>query len=269
MLVKELNELGRHLHAQPVNYKYYDASTAEIVLNEGGLQFSHASVFNDPFDCNVALFEFGEEEVERYAKDLIKREKGSNYQERFRLYKNFQSRLKSNTTQFMEQCFINENADRGVTCFSKCCDKMLMWAHYGANHKGICIGYNLLALRDHIAAINPESCVIPVNYKDEITKIKDFRGIDSVMAWFGTKHSVWSYEQEIRLIARPLAFKNKRFYYKLPNSIISEVIFGASVDPVLRERLINVLKIHFPHVRMYDITPDYNKFQLSKKEIVF
>lgn len=62
MLEESLEELGSHLLEQPVNYKYYKANTAIKVLTDDSLQFSHACVFNDPFDCNVNLFEFAEED---------------------------------------------------------------------------------------------------------------------------------------------------------------------------------------------------------------
>ncbi|MGY4090873.1 DUF2971 domain-containing protein [Aeromonas hydrophila] len=37
---------------------------------------------------------------------------------------------------------LREHYSRGVFCFSKDGKNMLMWSHYGDEHKGICIGYS-------------------------------------------------------------------------------------------------------------------------------
>src|SRR5690606_30132625 len=101
-------------------------------------------------------------------KEIIRKHKGSNYLERFRLNRNLNSKILPQHKEFMQQIYNAENADRGVTCFSKNCKNLLMWAHYANNHTGMCIGYDLVMLRDSIHDKSPESCLLPVSYVEKI-----------------------------------------------------------------------------------------------------
>src|SRR5690606_35596928 len=269
MLCENLIELRAHLCGQPVNYKYYTADTALTVLTNDTLQFSHPSVFNDPFDCNVSLFEFEKEEIKGFTRNTIKKHKGNDFYERFRLHRNFSQKPTEVAREEMKKIFEGENSNRGVTCFSRNSTNLLMWAHYADNHTGVCIGYDLLALIEYITAINKESCLLPVDYQKKITLLKNFSDLEAIMAWFRTKNEVWHYEEEIRLISRPLAFdENNRFYFTIPTEIIKEVQFGSAICTDKKKELTTILKCRYPHVNLYDIRPDYNTFTLSKQEIV-
>jgi len=259
---------AQHLADQPVNYKYYNATTAIRALQEDSLQFSHPSIFNDPFDVNVNLFNFDKEEVEKYLGDKIKKKHSTNYIERFRLNRNLKTKILPEHTRVMQEIFEAENSNRGITCFSKNNNNLLMWAHYGITNTGICIGYDLCELRDFIYNHNPESCLLEVDYIDKITPQKDFRTMD-IMSWFKTKHQVWNYEDEIRLISRPLSFYNKRNYFNIPKSIIKEVYLGYSISPKDKETVITLLKKEFRHVKLFQIMPDFKSFSLERKETIF
>lgn len=269
MIEDNLIELVQHLYTQPINYKYYGADTAVTILSSDTLQFSHPNVFNDPFDCNVSLFEFEEEKVRLHLEDLIKRHKGNNYAERFRLHRNLNSKIMPVAKHFMELIFNTENANRGVTCFSKNSLNMLMWAHYARCHTGVCIGYDLPSLRDCIVLKNRESCFIPVKYKESIVPVKDFQDMEMLHTWFGSKHAMWHYEEEIRMISRPLVFdKNQKYYFKIPVEIVKEIYLGASIDTEKREEIMKLVKIRFPHVKVFQVKADYTSFTLIKQELI-
>jgi len=270
MIEENLIELGKHLYEQPINYKYYAADTALTVLTNDTLQFSHPSVFNDPFDCNVSLFAFEDEKVRSHMEYLIKRDKGNNYVERFRLQRNLNSKIMPFAKDFMKHIFNTENSNRGVTCFSKNSLNMLMWAHYARCHTGVCMGYDLPSLRDCIVLKNRESCFIPVKYKDSIVPIKDFQGMEMLHTWFGSKHDMWHYEEEIRMISRPLMLdKNQKYYFKIPVEIVKEIYLGASIDTEKHLEIINLVKHRFPHVKIFQVKADYSSFTLIKQELIY
>lgn len=269
MLEENLIELGKHLYEQPINYKYYGADTALTVLTNDTLQFSHPSVFNDPFDCNVSLFAFEEETVRLHMEDLIKRDKGNNYVERFRLHRNLNSKIMPVAKDFMQHIFNTENSNRGVTCFSKSSVNMLMWAHYATCHTGVCLGYDLLSLRHYIVLKNRESCLIPVRYKESIVPIKDFQGMEMLHTWFGSKHAMWQYEEEIRMISRPLILdENRKYYFKIPVEIIKEVHLGTSINSEKRAEIMKLAKDRFPHVKIFQVKADYSSFTLIKQQLI-
>lgn len=269
-ITKNIIDLAAYLASNPVNYKYYGADTAVTVLTNDTMQFSHPSIFNDPFDCNVSLFEFEEETVKLHMKDLIKRDNGNNYVEQFRLNRNLNSKILPVAKEFMQYIFNTENSNRGVTCFSKNSLNMLMWAHYARCHTGVCIGYDLLSLRDYIVLENRESCLIPVKYVENIIPVKNFQGMEMLYTWFGSKHAMWHYEEEIRMISRPLVLdENKKHYYEIPTDIIKEVYLGTSLNAEKREEIVKLVKDRFPHVKLFQIKPNYDTFTLEREEISF
>lgn len=255
---------AQHLADQPVNYKYYKATTAIRALKEDSLQFSHPSVFNDPFDVNINLFDFPEEIVSKYFKTLMKKIENTNRYDIPTLHANYKKLENQNLNEVMKNLFKNENADRGITCFSKNNNNLLMWAHYSNTHTGVCLGYDLCELRDFIQEHNPESCLLQANYTDAITPQKDFQNDETIMNWFSTKHVIWNYEEEIRLIARPLSFdENQKKYFNIPKSIIKEVYLGYAISPEDKEKVISLIKNKFNHVRLFQITPDFKTFTLK------
>lgn len=268
-IIQQTKRVAEHLISQPVNYKYYKPDTAITVLREQKLQFSHASTFNDPFDCNVQLFEFDPEEVYKYSKDLIKKAKGSNYSERFRLHNNYQKKVASNPAEYMQKIYECENNNRGVTCFSKKCDQLLMWAHYGANHTGVCLGYDLLELRKLVKNQNKETMFLLTDYVNEIIPLKDFKDESMIFHWFGTKHKIWKHEDEIRLISRPLIFnEKKRNYFKIPKELIREIYLGYLFSEVHEAEIIELIQTEYSHVSLFKVLPDYKTFKLIKEEIL-
>ncbi len=270
MLKENMIELRKHLYEQPINYKYYTADTALTVLTNDTLQFTHPSVFNDPFDCNVSLFDFEDEEVRSHMEDLIKRYHCNNYVERLRLQRNLNAKIMPFAKDIMQDIFNTENSNRGVTCFSKSSVNMLMWAHYAACHTGVCLGYDLVSLRNFIVLKSPESCLIPVKYKDSIVPIKDFHGMEMLHTWFGSKHAMWHYEEEIRMISRPLKFNtDKKHYYIIPTDIIKEIYLGTSLNAEKREEIIKLVKDRFQHVKLFQVKPNYDTFTLGQEEILF
>lgn len=87
---------------------------------------------------------------------------------------------------------------RGVICFSTDWQNPVMWAHYGAKHYGICLGFDI-----------PDELAMRVSY--EPNRLDDFNidlsaphaGVtpDMVKAMLLTKFEAWRYENEYRVMA--------------------------------------------------------------------
>jgi hypothetical protein len=67
-----------------------------------------------------------------------------------------------------------------------------MWGHYGSEHRGFCVGYNLYKLIDKYK-------LFPVIYDDDFFKIRKNHNENLLMETL-FKSSDWSYEQEWRII---------------------------------------------------------------------
>jgi|ETNvirnome_2_130_1030620.scaffolds.fasta_scaffold00072_27 hypothetical protein len=126
---------------------------------------------------------------------------------------------------------------KGVCCFSSTYDNSLLWSHYGDQHQGLCIGYNL----DR----NPKPALRKVIYNDNrilhtslIAKAildKDPEAQnqldESVLL---RKATPWEYEDEWRLFDKiglndsPLAMIDITFGLRCPDSIIHTVVNALS-----------------------------------------
>ena len=114
---------------------------------------------------------------------------------------------------------------RRIYCLTPFPDNTLMWSHYAANHKGICLEFaNNNPLIGHARAVRyktdyPE--FIPQSYGPG----KDGNALDLVL----TKAMDWCYEREWRIIASgidgPMKLHDGNFV-KLPHGALTGIIVG-------------------------------------------
>ncbi|HEY6644110.1 DUF2971 domain-containing protein [Povalibacter sp.] len=88
------------------------------------------------------------------------------------------------------------NKTKGLMCFSKKWENPVLWSHYGAKHRGICLGFDI-----------NDSFAIPIEYSDQRLPVEfenddPSKGIkeDYVRRLVCTKFEHWRYEDEVRLI---------------------------------------------------------------------
>ncbi|MDM5181767.1 DUF2971 domain-containing protein [Massilia sp. DJPM01] len=114
----------------------------------------------------------------------------------------------------------------GVLCMGKHWKSPLMWGHYGENHKGVCLGFDV-----------PDGAATAMNYEPErlehLIKMGEPAGgltepvIEQLL---NIKYAQWAYEEEWRLILRlhdkdPI---NGEYYMDFgPELILREIILGA------------------------------------------
>jgi hypothetical protein len=123
--------------------------------------------------------------------------------------------------------------DKGVCCFSSTVDSSLLWSHYGDQHQGLCIGYNLKR--------NPKPILHKVIYGNNRTLHTSLiarailsKDLDAKQELDNSvllrKAFPWSYEDEWRLFVSlglkdsPLALTDVTFGLRCPSSIVHAVI---------------------------------------------
>ena len=82
-----------------------------------------------------------------------------------------------------------------VSCFSEINNSFPLWGYYAADHKGICIGYNLQEL------IKKYQCM-PVIYSAELIVKQEGCSADQFMANALTKSEEWKHECEWRIVKK-------------------------------------------------------------------
>jgi hypothetical protein len=108
--------------------------------------------------------------------------------------------------------------------FSISRDNVLMFSHYGDNHKGLCVGFNTEKLINSLKAMNnfTGADVRPVWYFPKMPELS----LDTQPALCATcKHDIWSYEQEYRVFITqgPLVASG---VFPFDRAAIAEVICG-------------------------------------------
>ena len=147
----------------------------------------------------------------------------------------------------------------GIFCLTSNENNFLMWSHYSNSHTGFCVGFNTEILIDTL------KCIIgPIDYTDIIPKFKFYEPIEVfTQKLLGTKGTVWSYENEYRIILHD--FANKSF--QLPKEAIIEINLGCKMDFKTKTGFIQFIKKNNPDGKIFDTKQSNTKFELIRERI--
>lgn len=146
---------------------------------------------------------------------------------------------------------------KGMYCLSKIKKNMLMWAHYGDQHRGICLGYEIpKSLHTQIDKVSYSgNKVIDINDIHSMLKgDKNVRVKVNRMVWL-QKAPVWKYEKEWRLMGN--------LNEEVTSLKLKKIIFGSrckeSVISTIQKLIINKNKI-----KIYKVIENTNSFKILK-----
>jgi hypothetical protein len=160
----------------------------------------------------------------------------------------------------------------GICSLAKSCEDVVMWAHYGQNGTGICIGFKFEdspiatfrpsdeRLRDHSDLFAPTS----VKYEASRPSYAGKSAKDYVRTAFFTKYARWSYEEEVRLL-RPLSAcrlsHDDVALYDIPVVCIFDVVLGANASDA-NARLVSEEMRKLPNARLRRVRVLANEYKL-------
>jgi hypothetical protein len=126
----------------------------------------------------------------------------------------------------VEKLIVEFRESRGLLCFSRNWDNLLLWSHYASAHSGICLGFDIPDRSTEEAMIS-----VDVRYQPNVLKIcdKDDVNFDFAKRLLSTKHESWSYEQEVRMFVgfnEPADSSGLRWFPFGPDLRLREVIVG-------------------------------------------
>lgn len=171
-------DVGHHL--MKIIFKYFSESVVEHVFVRAGhigIKCSLPEEYNDPFELFLGIdLDQGSELLATYS-DVV-----------------------------------HEIPSQLTTCFSKSPVVSPMWAHYGNNHKGFVVGFDV----SHLEKLFPELLIRDISYLDRPSealisfaemaahrkKPRDAMALRRAVLYHGyfSKYSEWSYEQEVRAV---------------------------------------------------------------------
>lgn len=151
----------------------------------------------------------------------------------------------------------------GVSCGSLNPKCPLMWGHYGDNHKGVCIKYELDNNMSFDKNISLD--ILKVQYSDYPIDIFNYsyEKLESLkFEILSNKYSKWEYENEIRLINKGHGL------LKINRNAIKEIIFGCKSTPKDRYSIIKLFaSLGYKIEKMKIARRLPNQYELSIQEM--
>lgn len=121
--------------------------------------------------------------------------------------------------------------DHGLLCFSERSDNPVQWSHYGANHTGVCLGFDI-----------PDEMLLKVRYRSKRGNV-DIQAVVNtggpaeermMLDALSTKYIHWRYEHEQRMFVsldhNTVTAAGLYFADFGPNLVLRQVIVGAKSD---------------------------------------
>lgn len=125
---------------------------------------------------------------------------------------------------------------RGIICFSRSFALPIMWSHYADRHRGICLAFDI-----------PDTHAFSVIYADDrVSFVREMLGKhDSqkhMERFLGTKHSAWSYENELRLWCALENEESGHFFQPFDKTLqLREVLVGVRCSSATLEEMRNAV----------------------------
>ncbi|MDX7900057.1 DUF2971 domain-containing protein [Aeromonas media] len=178
-------------------YKYLpDDFPLEKHLNSPELKLSLVNTLNDPYEGQMT-----KHAIDKFSDSLLKH---SDVFTDFIKDKGYDLAKKIAISTIKQ--VLNNTC---ITSFSETQRNLLMWAHYSAQHKGICIGYDVDVLLHEnsdatLRKVNYDSVLYDQDHLDELDHMSDFESDETdsfCYRLFTTKSNDWIYEKEHRFIS--------------------------------------------------------------------
>jgi hypothetical protein len=245
-------------------YKYQDIEKLQH-LSKNKLFISDPSNFNDPFDLRLTLTDdlstagFSEPALQKAFAAAV--EEWPHIADHwFYDVETFET-LRYWTTGRLPLIHVYQAIEArfkkfGVACFSTELNQPLLWAHYGASHKGICVQY---FVRPMMLALKAGVLQYPVSYTATLPSISMtevlFAPSNVGRRMLATKSIDWAYEKEWRLIH----LTTKGESVDMPKGIeLASIIVGLSADESDREKAL--AKGNELQIPVFQVDRDYGGY---------
>ena len=146
----------------------------------------------------------------------------------------------------------------GLLCFSENWTNTVQWAHYADNHKGLCLGFDLL-----------DNKLIKVSYVDgrlgrPITN-EDIN-IDLIYKVLSTKHSDWKHEEERRIFVSKEVKSNGFYFDNFSKALeLKEIIIGARSE-ITPDCITKILGDNKPDVEIFTVREAFKSFNMVEQK---
>lgn len=230
------------------HYQRFNRDHLTVMLRDQKLFCSDPHNVNDPWDCKPWF------DYRPILADPVKREAMITFfhqhlppetlnDPRRPIYENLLRTSDQHLRQAVERSSAILGAEIGkrrIYCLTPFPDKTLMWSHYAANHRGICLEFdknNSLIGRAR-----------PVKYRETYPEWIPTTATQRTLELVLTKSMDWAYEREFRIIATSLDGPTKLFddYVLLPTGALTSIILGCESKD--HDEISDIIKKYAPAV---------------------
>lgn len=178
----------------PRLFKYMSAKRLLALLKQPSIRFTQPNALNDPYECHLTL--------DRKALLAHYRESRRSHEPEISA-KRLEESVAMAEDQLVIDALLHYRERRnsfGVVSLSEDPLQLLMWAHYGDEHRGAAVELDIAhpALLPRSDGGNQYSDIRKVDYTQE--KIFGLPWPDTIVKVLSTKSTDWSYEREWRLV---------------------------------------------------------------------
>jgi Protein of unknown function (DUF2971) len=267
-----LNELIMEKPATIFKYEAFSVQSLQNLKTQS-IWFGSPFEFNDPYDCAIfpSIVEPTAAESELIREYHLSTSSSSlspsadDYRDWYRGLNESELRTKHTKNA---QTSIRDNVKEwrniiAVTCFTKCNDDLLMWAHYGGKYKGICLEF----ATDYKPFFNLEQVKyvenIPIfKYADML--LKD--DIDQLAKLLVTKSKKWEYESEWRIFEKKHENEKGRLI-AYETSALKSIYFGPEIEDSSIGIIRDILAVQNPNVKFFRGERSQEEFKVLFVEI--
>jgi hypothetical protein len=256
-------------------FQRYDSTKLALLLGSGLLRASDPRYFNDPFDCKPALREDILDAVGAVTawQDVVQgmmQAQGapSEELEKLREVANGMAKdvaLRRRAVRQLSESLLKSALKQRIVCLAMRPDDLLLWAHYGDAHRGMCIEFN--------SAMEPFSKALPIWYEDLFPKLDLAKwDADSIVRLvLLTKAKCWEYEKEFRLLANDVEgswyARCDQDLIDLPKGAVRAIHLGHKCTLEQIEEVRCLVRRFAPDVKLYSWVRVLGEFKIVKAPI--
>lgn len=265
---------------EQILYKYQDWTNEyhRKSFRNGQVYFANNFRFNDIYDMNCpfkykGIFKYTDEDITEELLPIIKR---TPLQKEIIETRRQIIKMQKDTypnkffTAHMTETLKKNVSQTGVFCLSKTPKSTLMWGHYANSHKGYCLGFNSLKLKEYLdKKFKMKLSILPVTYVHDFPifdingiTIEDFK-ISYSKEYLSYKFIQWEYEKEVRILISD--FVNQSL--TLDPTILTELIFGNKIEIEHKDEISRLYKSKYPHIKVFNSIMSKKTFEMEMSPV--
>jgi hypothetical protein len=281
-------------------YKYMKADTAKKVTQNGTLQWSSPTLFNDPFDMQFDLHLAYDpdrvvnrvlnrlvdvysgraqpvagstiDEIAKVLRARVPRPKEADVRKEHRqgIY-GIMKAMERGLPKLHDELRATL-APRKLLCLSEKPDNILMWAHYAENHTGTVIEFSYIEEGEYASTWGAAK---PVRYMADMPRLANEEALVRSLIGQGrlatpeqfqdsvyVKADVWAYEKEWRVFGGWENDKEREYIPFRPKELTA-VYLGCRMSEADRGEIKKTVAKKYPHAAVHDASKSSRRFALE------